>query len=192
MGHRGAHRRAVRHASRADPLRAAASSSSAIARPRTFCRCSATTTARRTRPSPRSTQPVRQALERDITALLEQLNVGGCRIAGGAERVSRSRHHQALRRRVKPTSTLLYTADYYFFNVHRHINSSTQRNFTMKYAIRNQRHLRAASLLAGVALNAQRRRDHRLEHQGRRNRHRVQARHSARHPRDGDRADRGL
>ena len=56
VGHRAAHRRAVRRAGDADPLRAAHASTSATARPRIGCRCSAISTARRTRPSPRSTR----------------------------------------------------------------------------------------------------------------------------------------
>ena len=49
-----------------------ASSTSATGRPPTSCRCSATTTARRTRPSPRSTQSGKQALDRDITHAAER------------------------------------------------------------------------------------------------------------------------
>ncbi len=41
------------------------------------------------------------ALERDLTALLEQMNTAGAALAGRARRVPRSRGHQTLRRAMK-------------------------------------------------------------------------------------------
>ena len=77
-------------------VRAAASSTSATAPPRTGCRCSATSTARRTRRSPRSTRPgsaVAGARDHRAARRDERRRPG---VAGRAGRVPRSRHHQAL------------------------------------------------------------------------------------------------
>ncbi|MCK7491325.1 MAG: class I SAM-dependent methyltransferase, partial [Comamonadaceae bacterium] len=80
-------------AGRATSAASAGTSTSATARRRTGCRCSATSTARRTRPSRRSTPPAQPALERDITGAARGAERRRAGLAGRAQRVPRSRHH---------------------------------------------------------------------------------------------------